>query len=113
MDLQLAHDTPPVLSDTTNLPPEVPGHRPFAFPGACHPEPGRLFLANGGEGSALSLPHLPISTFCFLVSNFPHRPVRPHRPNIGLIKHAKNAEIKQGTPLLVYTDAPFAGPPAT
>jgi hypothetical protein len=32
---------------------------------------------------------------------------------IGLIKHGKNVEIKQGTPLLVYTDAPFAGPPAT
>src|SRR5712664_1406820 len=27
--------------------------RPFAFPGMCHPEPGRLSLANGGEGSAL------------------------------------------------------------
>jgi len=32
---------------------------------------------------------------------------------IGLIKHGKNVEIKQGTPLLVYTDAPYAGPPAT
>jgi hypothetical protein len=31
---------------------------------------------------------------------------------IGLIKHGKNVEIKQGTPLLVYTDAPYAGPPA-
>jgi len=26
--------------------------RPFVFPGVCHPEPGRLSLANGGEGSA-------------------------------------------------------------
>jgi len=32
---------------------------------------------------------------------------------IGLIKHGKNVEIKQGTPLLVYTDAPYVGPPAT
>ncbi len=32
---------------------------------------------------------------------------------IGLIKHGKNVEIKQGTPLLVYTDALYAGPPAT
>ena len=31
---------------------------------------------------------------------------------IGLIKHGKNVEIKRGTPLLVYTDAPFVGPPA-
>jgi hypothetical protein len=31
---------------------------------------------------------------------------------IGLIKHGKNVEIKQGTPLLVYTDAPFVGSPA-
>jgi hypothetical protein len=31
---------------------------------------------------------------------------------IGLIKHGKNVEIKQGTPLLVYTDAPYSGPPA-
>jgi hypothetical protein len=32
---------------------------------------------------------------------------------IGLIKHGKNVEIKQGTPLLVYTDARYAGPPAS
>jgi len=32
---------------------------------------------------------------------------------IGLIKHGKNVEIKQGTPLLVYTDALYVGPPAT
>src|SRR5882672_11126523 len=32
---------------------------------------------------------------------------------IGLIKHGKNVEIKQGTPLLVYTDSPYPGPPAT
>jgi hypothetical protein len=32
---------------------------------------------------------------------------------IGLIKHGKNVEIKQGTPLLVYTDSSYIGPPAT
>jgi hypothetical protein len=30
---------------------------------------------------------------------------------IGLIKHGKNVEIKQGTPLLVYTDSTYVGPP--
>ena len=33
--------------------PVVLFRRPFTFPGMCHPEPGRLSLANGGEGSAL------------------------------------------------------------
>ena len=31
---------------------------------------------------------------------------------IGLIKHGKNVEIKQGTPLLVYTDENFDVPVA-
>jgi hypothetical protein len=30
---------------------------------------------------------------------------------IGLIKHGKNVEIKQGTPLLVYTDENYEVPP--
>jgi len=30
---------------------------------------------------------------------------------IGLIKHGKNVEIKQGTPLRAYTDATFVVPP--
>lgn len=30
---------------------------------------------------------------------------------IGLIKHGKNVEIKQGTPLLVYTDENYSFPP--
>jgi len=29
---------------------------------------------------------------------------------IGLIKHGKNVEIKQGTPLLVYTDENYDVP---
>ena len=31
---------------------------------------------------------------------------------IGLIKHGKNVEIKQGTPLLAYVDQDFTVPPA-
>lgn len=31
---------------------------------------------------------------------------------IGLIKHGKNVEIKEGTPLLAYVDQDFAVPPA-
>ena len=31
---------------------------------------------------------------------------------IGLIKHGKNVEVKQGTPLLAYVDQDFVVPPA-
>jgi len=31
---------------------------------------------------------------------------------IGLIKHGKNVEVKQGTPLLAYVDQDFTVPPA-
>jgi hypothetical protein len=31
---------------------------------------------------------------------------------IGLIKHGKNVEVKQGTPLLAYVDQDFAVPTA-
>jgi hypothetical protein len=31
---------------------------------------------------------------------------------IGLIKHGKNVEVKQGTPLLAYVDQEFTIPPA-
>jgi hypothetical protein len=31
---------------------------------------------------------------------------------IGLIKHGKNVEVKQGTPLLAYVDQDFGTPPA-